>query len=56
MVPSQEKACVELERIQRITIKMVPVLKYIIYGKRFKEMQPNTLEERRYREDLIAIY
>ena len=46
----------KLERIQRITTKMVPELEDLIYDERLKQMQLNTLEERRERGDLITIY
>ena len=41
---------------KKITTKMAPELKDLTYKKRLKEMQLNTLEERRQRGGLIMIY
>ena len=54
MVPSQEKV-LKLERIQRITTKIVPELKNLTYEEKIKEMQL-TFRVRRERGDLIVIY
>ena len=51
MVLSQEKHELKLERIQRITTKLVPNLENQTYEGRLKEIQMTTLKERRERGD-----
>ena len=46
----------KLERMQRITTKMVPDLEDLTYEERLREMQLTTLRQRRERGDLITIY
>ena len=53
--PHKKKHVLKLERIQRISTKMGPELKNLTYEERLKEMQLNTLEERRERVDLYII-
>ena len=49
MVTSQEKARVEIGRIQRIATKMVPELEDLTYKEKIKEMQLTALGEKRKR-------
>ena len=44
MVFAQKKACVEIERIQRIATKMVPELEDLTYEERLKEKYLTTLK------------
>ena len=54
--PHKEKHVLKLERIQRMTTKMVPELEDLTYDERLKEIYLTPLKERREREDLIRIY
>ena len=54
--PHKKKHVLKLERIQRITTKMVPELEELTYEERLKEMHLATLKEKRARGDLIIIY
>ena len=54
--PHNKKHGTKLERIQRITTKMVPDLGDLIYKERLKEMSLTTFEKRMERGDLITIY
>ena len=57
MVPVQENTCVEIRKnAENMATKMVPELDDQTYEERLKEMQRNTLEEKRERDDLITIY
>ena len=51
----KKKHVLKLERIQRITTKMVPELQDLTYEERLK-MHLTTLKERRERGNLITIY
>ncbi len=46
----------KLERIQRIATKIMPELNGLKHKERLREMQLMTLEERRQRGHLFAIY
>ncbi len=54
--PHKKKHTKKLERIERISTKLVSDFKKLTYEERWKEMQLITLEEKRGREDLIIIY
>ena len=56
MVPTHKEQMLKLERIQRITTKIVPDLQDLTYEERLKEMHLKTLKERRQRGCLITIY
>ena len=51
--PHKKKHVLKLERIQRITTKIVPELEDLTYEERLKEMHQPTLKET---GDLITIY
>ena len=54
--PHKKKDIRKIERIQRTATKMVPGLKDLSYEDRLSRMNLPTLEERRERGDLIAVY
>lgn len=54
--PNLKKHIRKLEKVQRAATKMVPDLRDLTYEDRLKRMQLPTLENRRERGDLIAIY
>ncbi|XP_076059106.1 uncharacterized protein LOC143035878 [Oratosquilla oratoria] len=54
--PSTKKNIKKLERIQRATTKMAPTLSKLTYEQRLSKLELPTLEQRRERGDLLAIY
>ena len=54
--PHKKKDVRKLERIQRVATKMVPTLRDLSYEERLEKLKLQTLEKRRERGDLIAIY
>ena len=54
--PHKKKDVRKLERIQRAATKMVPTLRDLSYEERLEKLKLQTLEKRRERGDLIAIY
>lgn len=54
--PSTKKNIKRIERIQRATTKLVPTLSGLSYEERLERLGLTTLERRRERGDLIAIY
>ena len=54
--PHKKKDVRKLERIQRAATKMVPTLRDLSYEERLERLKLQTLEKRRERGDLIAIY
>ena len=54
--PHKKKDIRKIERIQRAATKMVPTLRDLPYEERLERLNLQTLEKRRERGDLIAIY
>ena len=54
--PHKKKDIRKLERIQKAATKMVPEIRDLTYEERLREMGLPTLEDRRERGNLIAIY
>ena len=54
--PDVKKDKRKLERIQRVSAKMVPELRELTHEDRLKEMGLPTLQEKRERGDLITLY
>ena len=54
--PHNKKDIRKIERIQRAATKMVPSLRDLSYDDRLKRLELPTLQQRRERGDLIAIY
>ena len=54
--PHKKKDIRKIEGIQRAATKMAPSLRDLLYEERFSRLKLPTLEERREREDFIAVY
>ena len=54
--PNTKKNIKKLERIQRAATKMPPSLKIFTYEDRLEKLGLTTLEKRRVRGDLIAVF